>query len=209
MLDRQGAVAQRPHPDMDEPTSAISEQESQKLFDLIRRLAGRAWNHLHHPPHAGGVRHRGPADRAKGRPLIGTLSARETTRTRSLHDGGPRGAGHVPQGRIVPGAEVLRVEKLCLKGQGLRRSLKDISLRCTRARCWSSRGSGSGRSELFESIFGLHPRDVTGDIYVEVRRARSLARGRHRHGHLLCHRRPQGKGWCCPGPSARTCRCRC
>jgi ABC-type sugar transport system ATPase subunit len=159
---------------MDEPTSAISEQESQKLFDVIRRLAGEGVGIIY-------ITHRmqevfAIADRLTGLrdgQLIGTLRARETTRDQIISMMVGREVRDMyPKAESVPGAEVLRVEKLCLKGQGLRRSLKDISFTLHKGEVLGIAGLlGSGRSELFESIFGLHPRDVTGDIYVEGRRA--------------------------------------
>ena len=159
---------------MDEPTSAISEQESQKLFGVIRRLAGEGVGIIY-------ITHRmqevfAIADRLtvlRDGQLIGTVSARETTRDQIISMMVGREVRDMyPKAASTPGSEVLRVEKLCLKGEGFRRSLKDISFTLRKGEVLGIAGLlGSGRSELFESIFGLHPRDVSGDIYVEGRRA--------------------------------------
>ena len=159
---------------MDEPTSAISEQESQKLFGVIRRLAGEGVGIIY-------ITHRmqevfAIADRLtvlRDGQLIGTVRARETTRDQIISMMVGREVRDMyPKAASAPGSEVLRVEKLCLKGEGFRRSLKDISFTLRKGEVLGIAGLlGSGRSELFESIFGLHPRDVSGDIYVEGRRA--------------------------------------
>jgi ribose transport system ATP-binding protein len=44
---------------MDEPTTALSDRETRRLFQLIRR----AGDHLHHPPHERGLRACGPRHR--------------------------------------------------------------------------------------------------------------------------------------------------
>jgi len=155
---------------MDEPTSAISEQEAEKLFSVIRRLAKEGVGIIY-------ITHRMQevfmiADRLTvlrdGR-LIGTVSARESSRDqiismmvgREIKDMYPK----IP---APLGAEVLRVENLCLKGMGFRRSLKNISFTLHKGEVLGIAGLlGSGRSELFESLFGLHPRNVSGDIYIE------------------------------------------
>ena len=158
---------------MDEPTSAISEQEAEKLFSVIRRLAGEGVGIIY-------ITHRMQevfliADRLtvlRDGQLIGTVNARESSRDQIISMMVGREIKDMyPKTPATPGAEVLRVENLNLNGGGFRRSLKDISFTLRKGEVLGIAGLlGSGRSELFESLFGLHPRDSSGDIYIEGRK---------------------------------------
>jgi ABC-type sugar transport system ATPase subunit len=158
---------------MDEPTSAISEQEAEKLFSVIRRLAREGVGIIY-------ITHRMQevfmiADRLTvlrdGR-LIGTVSARESSRDQIISMMVGREIKDMyPKTPVPPGAEVLRVENLCLNGRGFRRSLRNVSFTLQKGEVLGIAGLlGSGRSELLESLFGLHPHDVSGDIYIEGRK---------------------------------------
>jgi len=79
---------------------------------------------------------------------------------------GARGTGHRPRD------EVLRVEKIRLPhpdrpGDFL---VKDLSFSVARGEVLGLFGlMGAGRSELFETIFGLHARTATGRVFLEGR----------------------------------------
>ncbi len=160
---------------MDEPTSAISEQESEKLFSVIRRLTAEGVGIIY-------ITHRmeevfAVADRLTvlrdGR-FIGTVDAREASRDQIISMMVGREIKDVyPKQQIALGDEVLRVENLCLRnGGGFRRTLKNISFTLRRGEVLGIAGLlGSGRSELFESLFGLHPRSMTGAVYIDGKQA--------------------------------------
>ncbi len=159
---------------MDEPTSAISEQESDKLFTVIRRLAKEGVGIIY-------ITHRmeevfAIADRLtvlRDGQYISTVCAKETTREEVIAMMvGRKIKDMYPKVSVPIGDEVLRVNNLCLKSDGsFRRTLKNISFTLNRGEVLGIAGLlGSGRSELFESLFGMHPRDVSGEIFIDRKR---------------------------------------
>ncbi len=156
---------------MDEPTSAISEQESEKLFSVIRRLVQEGVGIIY-------ITHRMEEVFAIANRLtvlrdgeyIGTVSAKDSSRDQIIAMMVGREIKDMyPKSPVPIGDELLRVERLCLRSNGsFRRTLKDISLTLRRGEVLGIAGLlGSGRSELFECLFGLHPKDVSGDLYID------------------------------------------
>jgi len=159
---------------MDEPTSAISDREVDVLFGLIDALKreGVAIVYISHKMDevfriADQItvmrdgRTVGSAARAQ-------LSHDEVVRMmvgRDLKD-------FFVQTETAHGAEVLRVEKVCLphpdrSGDFL---VKDVSFSVARGEVLGLFGlMGAGRSELFETIFGLHAKTSCGRVFVEGR----------------------------------------
>lgn len=159
---------------MDEPTSAISKNESERLFAIVRQLAreGVGIIYITHRMEEvfeladnlmvmrdGLYVGRVPTAQADRNQIISMMVGRE------LSDVYPAGAHQA-------GEEVLRVEHLSLKGDAAsyQRSLYDISFSLKRGEILGIGGLlGAGRTELLEAIFGLHPHRIKGDIYVNSR----------------------------------------
>lgn len=142
---------------MDEPTSALTDQEIRELFATIGRLKTRGVaiayiSHRMEELFAIGDRVTVLRD---GR-HVGTRKISETTMAelvrlmvgRDLHE-------HFPKQKAAPGAEALRVEHLERRGV-----LHDISFTLRRGEVVGLAGlMGSGRTELARAIFGADPID--------------------------------------------------
>jgi ribose transport system ATP-binding protein len=180
---------------MDEPTSALTEQEMKELFAAIRRLRSRGVAIVY-------ISHRMEELFAIGDRVtvlrdgrhVGTRRIAETTMAelvtlmvgRALQD-------HFPKKRTATGTEVLRVEGLSRQGV-----LHDISFTLRRGEIVGLAGlMGSGRTELARAIFGADALDA-GTILVrgEVKRIDSpraaidlglglLTEDRKQHGLVL------------------------
>ncbi len=137
---------------MDEPTSALTEQEIRELFAAIRRLKSRGVAIVY-------ISHRMEELFAIGDRVtvlrdgkhVGTRRIGDTTMTelvtlmvgRDLKE-------HFPKQRVAPGDEALRVERLSRDGV-----LHDISFTLRRGEVVGVAGlMGSGRTELARAIFG-------------------------------------------------------
>ena len=162
---------------MDEPTSAISEREVDVLFELIGALrrAGVAIVYISHKMEE-----------------VFRIADRITV----LRDG--RTVGSAPRAELshedvvrmmvgrdlknffveteaTHGAEALRVEKISLPhpdrpGDFL---VKEVSFAVARGEVLGLFGlMGAGRSELFETLFGLHARTACGRVFLEGREVR-------------------------------------
>ena len=163
---------------MDEPTSALADAEINQLFKVIRRLTARGVTVIY-------ISHRLEelfeiADSVtvlRDGELIGTRSMQGITRDelirmmvgRPLKDFFRKDE---PAGDL--GDDCLRVEGLGLEGDHAagRRALHDISFR---VRCGEVVGlaglMGAGRTEVLETIFGVHPRRLTrGEVVLRDRR---------------------------------------
>ncbi|MEQ2008980.1 MAG: sugar ABC transporter ATP-binding protein [Limisphaerales bacterium] len=159
---------------MDEPTSAITGQEVAVLHDLIRQLKreGVAIIYITH--------------KLDELPLI----ADEFTVMRDGRCVGSKAAGAASHDEIVrmmvgrdlsdmfsrkpaePGEEVLRVEGLDLAHPGRAGdfAVRDVSLTLRRGEVLGVFGlMGAGRTELLETLFGLHPKRARGKVVVEGR----------------------------------------
>lgn len=157
---------------MDEPTSAISDKEVENLFAIIRQLKteGKTIVYISH----------------KLKELF-TIADRFVV----LRDGATVDAGHmkdVSQDELIHkmtgrklntgrsertagnGAELLAVKNITLKHPLLRISnvLTDISFTLHNGEILGLYGlMGAGRTELMECIFGLHPKNSSGQIIVK------------------------------------------
>ncbi|MDC0935577.1 sugar ABC transporter ATP-binding protein [Pirellulales bacterium] len=156
---------------MDEPTSAISDQEAEVLFDLIESLKQEGIAIVY-------VSHKLDelmqiCDRITilrdGR-LVETVDASETDEEaivsamvgRKLRDLYVRTVSNC-------GNELLRVEQLSLSTAGSPRlSVDQVSFHAMAGEVLGIFGlMGAGRTELLESIFGLHPRQTEGAIWID------------------------------------------
>lgn len=159
---------------MDEPTSAISETEAEKLFTIIRRLRGEGKGIIY-------ITHRMEeifmiADRLivlRDGEYIGTVNAGETNKNQIISMMVGRDMSEqYPKDPTEKGDEVLRVEHLSYSPpkNSFRRSLKDISLSVRAGEVLGIAGlAGAGRSEFLESVFGIHAPYVTGELWIDGR----------------------------------------
>ena len=157
---------------LDEPTSAISKQETEQLFRVIRRLVSEGVGIIY-------ITHRMEevfeiADRLevlRDGEYIDTVDARTTDRDSIISMMVGREIKDMyPKEEVPIGDEVLRVEHMSLNtAEGsASRPLHDISFSLKRGEVLGLAGLlGAGRSEIFECLFGVHPQLTTGDIYIE------------------------------------------
>jgi ABC-type sugar transport system ATPase subunit len=162
---------------MDEPTSALTEAEVDRLYRVIARLRERGVTILY-------ISHKMDevfrlADRITvlrdGR-LVKTLNRAETKPSEITHlmVGREIESVHLGDARS-PGAEVLRVENLSLPWPGHARQwrLKDVSFSLRRGEILGIAGlMGAGRTELLESIFGARGERLSGKIILDGQEVR-------------------------------------
>ena len=157
---------------MDEPTSALSEPEAEKLFHVIDKLKKKGCGIIY-------ITHRMEevfkiSDRLsvmRDGEYIGTKTASETDNEeiismmvgRSVED-------QYPPRDVKIGDVVLEVKNLSFtppKGS-FKRSLSDISFKVRAGEVLGIAGlAGAGRSEVFESIVGKNAACVSGEILME------------------------------------------
>jgi ribose transport system ATP-binding protein len=160
---------------MDEPTSALSEAEIERLFAVIGGLKQQGVTMIY-------ISHKLDevfriADRVTvlrdgeyiGTRLVGETQPQELIRMmvgRSLSD-------LFPKESVEPGDELLRVEQLSLAPDSRQgsRALRDISFTLRRGEIVGVAGlMGAGRTELLETLYGVYPRSrISGRIAIEGR----------------------------------------
>ena len=159
---------------MDEPTSAITEQEVGVLFRIIRQLKQRGVGIIYITHKLDELRH--VADDVTvlrdGR-LIGTARFDELTHDdmvrmmvgRELSELFPKSAADI-------GEEVLSVRGMSLRHpqRADQYVVRDVSFSVRRGEVVGLFGlMGAGRTELLQTIFGLHPSTSTGEVHVDGR----------------------------------------
>ena len=162
---------------MDEPTSAITEHEIEALFSLIDSLKsqGVAIAYITHKFEELARIADDAVVMRDGR-LIGASTIEELTYEAMVEMMvGREMKQRSAETRSRAGEEVLRLEKVSLNhpersGYYL---LRDISFEVRRGEAIGVFGlMGAGRTELLETIFGLHPRGAAGEIYMDGERVR-------------------------------------
>jgi ABC-type sugar transport system ATPase subunit len=159
---------------MDEPTSALSEQEVRRLFEVVRTLKARGVTILY-------ISHKmdevfALADRItvlRDGKLVQTVprSGAEPRQVINLMVGREIAALHFDEPRR-PTEEVLRVEGLTLAGSdhGSRKRLDGLSFSLQRGEILGVAGLlGAGRTELLECLFGACPLLPEGTIQLDGR----------------------------------------
>jgi ABC-type sugar transport system ATPase subunit len=162
---------------MDEPTSALTEGEVERLFRVIGRLRRQGATILY-------ISHK-MDEIFRNADTITVLRDGRVVRTLQRAETSPREVTHLMVGREIEsrgrhgvrprGAEVLRVEGLSLPWRGHPRQwrLKDISFRLHRGEVLGVAGlMGAGRTELLECLAGAAPEPASGEIVFEGRPAR-------------------------------------
>jgi erythritol transport system ATP-binding protein len=163
---------------MDEPTSALSAAEIAVLFRIIRDLAARgvAVVYISHRLHElleiadfvsvlrdGRMVAEAPAGEVDARWIVERMTGRSASAQ-------PIVGGAPPEGR-----DVLRVASLSLTAVSGRRVLRDVSFSLRVGEVLGIYGlMGAGRTELLETLMGLHP-GAAGSIQLEGRRLDGLS----------------------------------
>lgn len=156
---------------MDEPTSALSEPEAEKLFHVIHKLTAENKSVIY-------ITHRMEevfriSDRLtvmRDGEYIGTKNAKETDTDeiismmvgRSVED-------QYPTRNVEKGEILFEVNNLCFDPpkESFKRSLNAISFKVRAGEVLGIAGlAGAGRSEIFECIIGKHASNTTGEIKV-------------------------------------------
>lgn len=156
---------------MDEPTSAISEKEAEKLFTIIRRLRSEGKGIIY-------ITHRMEeifkiADRLtvmRDGQYIGTVQAADTTKDEIIKMMVGRDMSEqYPKEPTEKGEIALEVKNLTYTppSGSFRRSLKDISLYVRHGEVLGIAGlAGAGRSEFFECLSGVHHGETRGEVLI-------------------------------------------
>jgi ribose transport system ATP-binding protein len=156
---------------MDEPTSALSEQETESLFRLIRQLKERGVGIIyitHKLDELGQIADELTVFR-DGR-FIAERPFREVTHDDIVRMMVGRELAQVTSTPEARGAEVLQVRCLSLvdPGRAGDYAVRDISFTVRRGEIVGLFGlMGAGRTELLQSVFGLHPGTSSGQIVVD------------------------------------------
>ncbi|HWS44013.1 MAG TPA: sugar ABC transporter ATP-binding protein [Pseudoflavonifractor sp.] len=154
---------------MDEPTTAITNQETEELFRQIRKLTEAGVSILYISHRLQEVQEIG--DRVfvmRDGTYIDTVPAKSTSRDDLISMMVGREIGELfPKERCRPGEELLRAERISRPGV-----LRDCSFRVHRGEVLGFSGlMGAGRTELMRALFGADG-GITGEIYIKGKRTR-------------------------------------
>jgi ribose transport system ATP-binding protein len=174
---------------LDEPTSALSETETEKLFAIIRRLQAQGVgiiyisHRLHEVPLIGTR-----VTVMRDGKIAGTLPAHDVERETLIRlMTGRTLAEQYPKTKTSIGSTLLRVRNLSLQNV-----LHDLSFEVRRGEIVGIFGlMGAGQTTLARALFGLHP-DMTGTIEIngaQVRLRSPADAIKHRMGFLSSDRR--------------------
>jgi ribose transport system ATP-binding protein len=160
---------------MDEPTSAITEQEIEILFRLIRQLKQQGVGIVYITHKLDELRQ--IADDVTifrdGR-FIACESFANLTRDRMIQLMVGRDLSELfPKTKVLLAEQVLRVEDLSLRHPERRDEfvVRDVSFTVRKGEIVGLFGlMGAGRTELLQTIFGLHPFTSKGTVYVDGKR---------------------------------------
>ena len=157
---------------MDEPTSAISDHEVSLLFRIIGELKNKGVAVVY-------ISHKLDellkiADSftvLRDGEKIGSGNMKETSRSRIISMMVGRKLEHnMKAAKPSWTGEILRVENLCFYSPENKTDLlvNDVSFSLHKGEVLGIYGlMGSGRTEILESVFGLHPKHVTGKIIID------------------------------------------
>lgn len=156
---------------MDEPTSALSKPESEKLFHIIAKLKREGKSILY-------ISHRMEEVFEISDSICvmrdGLYIGQAPTSEMGVDDVISMMVGRsvneqYPKRNVELGEVVLEVEKLSYQPpkDSLRRSFKDVSFQVRAGEVLGIAGlAGAGRSEVFECLAGKHPEHTTGSIKI-------------------------------------------
>ena len=156
---------------MDEPTSALSKNEAEKLFVVINRLKQEGVGIIY-------ITHRMEevfeiSDRItvmRDGQYVATVDTADTTKDDLIKMMvGRELSGMARAQSSVVEEELMRVEDLTLSFPPFykKASIQKISFTLKKGEVLGIAGlMGAGRTELMECLFGLHPRNMTGQVYL-------------------------------------------
>ncbi|WP_314589305.1 sugar ABC transporter ATP-binding protein [Paenibacillus terrigena] len=157
---------------MDEPTSALSRTETRTLFHIINKIAAEGVSIIyitHRMEEIFELTHRVTVLRDGA--AIGTVDTASTNHDELVGMMAGRSITELyPSRESCIGREILRVEHLHFNPprHTNKRKLQDISLHLHRGEVLGIAGLlGSGRSELFECIYGLHTNHSKARMYID------------------------------------------
>lgn len=157
---------------MDEPTSAISEKESEKLFTIIRRLKAEGKGIIyisHRMEEIFKISDRITVMRDGG--YIGTVDAKDVTTDDIIKMMVGRDVSEqYPKDPTEKTGMAFEVKNLCYTppNGSFARSLKDINLAVQHGEVLGIAGlAGAGRSEFLECIAGVHKKHIKGEFYID------------------------------------------
>lgn len=153
---------------LDEPTSALSDAERDRLFAIIRRLRSRGVGIIYISHRLAEVPQIGQRVTVlRDGQVIGSLFVSKTDENTLVNMMvGRRLTERYPKEIIRPGKRILRVENLSAK-----ENLHDISFDLYEGQILGIFGlMGAGQEELTRTIFGLEPRS-SGRIWIDEREA--------------------------------------
>jgi ribose transport system ATP-binding protein len=161
---------------MDEPTSAITEQEIAVLFRLIRQLKNRGVGIIYITHKLDELRE--IADDVTifrdGRFIVAESYASLTHDRMIQMMVGRELAEMFPKTTAPLADEVLRIENISLRHPERADdfAVRDVSFGVCRGEVVGLFGlMGAGRTELLQTLFGLHPQTSSGDVFVDGRRS--------------------------------------
>ncbi|WP_449267220.1 sugar ABC transporter ATP-binding protein [Gordoniibacillus kamchatkensis] len=185
---------------MDEPTSALSESETRKLFQVIRRLSAEGVSIIY-------ISHRMEEIFELSQRItvmrdgeyIATVNTREVTKDDLVQMRVGRAVSDLyPFRETSAGPVMLEVERLTFHppAGSARKRLQDVSFAVREGEVLGIAGlMGAGRTEILECLFGMHPGHTSGVIKVkgtEVRIRSPLEAIRHKLSFVTEDRKGQG-----------------
>jgi ABC-type sugar transport system ATPase subunit len=151
---------------MDEPTSALSERETELLLDIVKQMTARGVGVIY-------ISHRieelfhlaGRVQILRDGEVVGERRIETTSRDELVSlMVGRKVDSMYPKRDIAKGEEALRVQSLCSSG------VRDISFSIRKGEILGVFGlMGAGQTEMAKAVFGA-VRKTTGEIHVEGRR---------------------------------------
>lgn len=160
---------------MDEPTSALTESEVERLYRVIAKLRSQGTTILYISHKMDEVFHL--SDRItvlRDGQYIATRNTRDTNAAEITHLMVGRDIESLDLGSRPPvGDTILEVKNLSLPWPGHARGyrLKDVSFQLRRGEVLGIAGlMGAGRTELLEAIFGASPLAPSGEIWLDGQR---------------------------------------
>ncbi|KQX62649.1 sugar ABC transporter ATP-binding protein [Paenibacillus sp. Root444D2] len=157
---------------MDEPTSALSEAETQKLFQVIRRLSAEGVSIIyisHRMEEIFELTHRITVMRDGE--YIATVKTSDVTKDELIQMMVGRSVSDLyPSRRMKQGKEMLSVDQLAFQppAGSAKKRLTNISFKLHQGEVLGIAGlMGSGRTEILECLFGMFPEQTEGRILLK------------------------------------------
>jgi len=162
---------------MDEPTSAISDSEVKLLFSIIRELTAKGVAILyisHKLTELYNIATRFEVLRDGEKVGMGIMQDTRHEKLIQMMVGRDLG-GSIREAGSVSREEVMRVENLSFQNPANKSNylVDHVSFSLHKGEILGIAGlMGAGRTEMLEALFGLHPKYMSGDVYIENRKVK-------------------------------------